>query len=995
MLLRFAILKRVFSLIAALSCLCPLALASQESGSLQWSADKKTIYSANLWQGSITRIERSTTGQARARRELALGRDIRRLALDTAGETLVATDYLAGTLLFVDLKSWTLKKSLAVGKRPFAVVYQPGRDRFWVTLAEDHQLIAVEQGEVVERIDTAQTPRGLALTDDNRLLVSHAMTGELSIYDVSAGASKTGLLKRIKLQETQLEDEFASQGRPRLLDDIAISPDGREAWLPHVLWNFDHEFQFQSTVFPAVSLIDLTPGKERELVAQRKQLFKTINITDKRNRTRIVSNPHDAEFSASGKKLYVTLAGSDDLMVFDRSRSGKKSKKRHRRKKHQGGAKATQIFRHTPERNPRGLLIDEQQLWVQNAVDQSLTLLDRGGDHPFDRVKLQEAVWANTSTVADSTTQRGRALFHSARTDANPQYPIAGDFWMSCNSCHLDGFNFYNRFLVEEHQQDKKRDARSGHPGLNYMVSGRIVADLINIIQKTQGGLGEDDRDGAGKVDPENPPQAVRRDMEDLYAVVTLPHNLPFTATWLRIDGEPLVHPKEWRNSASCAECHQEMFEQWADSNHRLMGESNPYFRVLLDLAGETEGEEFKGWCMGCHAPQNLLSGSLSLGGKGHMFEQGGASLFQALEEKRADLDEGTGCLFCHRITGLEDAGGNASYRLNLEDRERYVGEDNLDSEMAQWMASRLINAKPEVHKQSYLQPFYDDPQLCKTCHNEFAPGSGALIVDTYNEWLESSFNSPEDPDSHRTCIDCHMHGDIARIGEDIPGRSTLRGPLKKNVVTHQFTGANHHLVGLRNKELERMSIELLRSAGRIEQRLATADQLTVRVINKGAGHALPTGVADFRQFWLEVSVTDASGREVLNSGRLDPQGNLDPKARVFMKEFGDEQGEPVGLLFWRYAKLLSDTRIPADGYRDETYRLPEDTQFPIRVRTRLLYRIYPQWVTDIVRKSEPELPDPPVIELQTIETEFNVGEIAEFAQPPAVSLAPVTDRPH
>ena len=945
-------------------------MAAQASASLQWSPDRKTLYSANFWQGSVTRIDRGETGAAQARRELTLGKDIRRLALNPSAQTLLATDYLAGSVVIVDLANWSVLKTLEVGKRPFGAVYQAQHDRFWVALTEDAQLIAIEQGEIVARIDTAETPRGLALTEDGRLLVTHSMTGELSIYDVRS--KQVLLLRTIKLAESDTDDEFESQGRPRLLDDIAISPDGEEAWLPHVLWNFDHEFQFQSTVFPAVSLIDLTPGDEHELVEQRKQLFKTINIIDTASRTRIVSNPHDAEFSASGAKVYITLAGSDDLMVFDRSRSGKSKSKRHRRKKQQGGAKASQIYRHTPGQNPRGLLLDGDRLWVQNAIDQTISLFDRGGDKAFARVKLAQAEWANTSEVVAGALQRGRALFQSARTDANVEYPIAGDFWMSCNSCHLDGFNFHNKYLVEEHSQDKKQDARSGHPGLKYMVSGSPIADFINIIQKTQGGLGEDDRDGALRVDSASPPEPVRKAMSDLYAFVTQPHNLPYMATWLRLEGQQLTHPKEWRNSASCAECHQEMFEQWADSNHRLMGESNPYFKAVLEAAGEAEGETFKTWCIGCHAPQNLLTGKLNLDAKGHMFERQGASLYQALAEKQPDIDEGTGCLFCHRITDIEDAGGNASYTVNLKDRERYVGEENTDSDMLQWLSSRLINAKPEVHKRSYSQSFYTDPQLCKTCHNEFAPGSGALIVDTYNEWEQSSFNSPDDPTKNRTCIDCHMHADIARIGEAIPGRSTLRGPVKKNVVTHQFTGANHHLVGLRNKELERMSLELLRSAGQIEQHLSAPNQLKVRVTNKGAGHALPTGVADFRQFWLQVKVIDAVGREILSSGMLDKAGNLEPKARVFMKEFGDEQGKPVGLLFWRYAKLLSDTRIPADGYRDEIFQLPDDTQYPITVSTKFMYRIYPQWVTDIVRKQTPDLPNPPTVTLQEITDVFN-----------------------
>ena len=46
-------------------------------------------------------------------------------------------------------------------------------------------------------------------------------------------------------------------------------------------------------------------------------------------------------------------------------------------------------------------------------------------------------------------------------------------------------------------------------------------------------------------------------------------------------------------------------------------------------------------------------------------------------------------------------------------------------------------------------------------------------------------------------------------------------------------------------------------------------------------------------------------------------------KMRLFQKVFGDAEGKPVGLKFWRYAKLLEDTRIPADGWRDEAWPLP------------------------------------------------------------------------
>ncbi len=92
------------------------------------------------------------------------------------------------------------------------------------------------------------------------------------------------------------------------------------------------------------------------------------------------------------------------------------------------------------------------------------------------------------------------------------------------------------------------------------------------------------------------------------------------------------------------------------------------------------------------------------------------------------------------------------------------------------------------------------------------------MVVDTWGEWEKSSFNNPENPKKRRGCIACHMHGDISKIGEDVPGISTDGGRVKKNVVTHQVTGANHFLVGLRNPELEKMSIELLKTSASLEQ---------------------------------------------------------------------------------------------------------------------------------------------------------------------------------
>ncbi len=148
---------------------------------------------------------------------------------------------------------------------------------------------------------------------------------------------------------------------------------------------------------------------------------------------------------------------------------------------------------------------------------------------------------------------------------------------------------------------------------------------------------------------------------------------------------------------------------------------------------------------------------------------------------------------------------------------------------------------------------------------------------------------------------------------------------------------------------------------------------MEVGVKNVGAGHHLPTGVADFRELWLEVEVKDRDGNIVLSSGKLKDDGDIEDGSRLFQKVFGDENGKRVGLLFWKYKTLLSDTRIPAGERRAERFELPKDAAYPLQASVKLNFRIYPQWVSDAVRKVFPVLANPNVVELQRVEKKFAI----------------------
>lgn len=434
-------------------------------------------------------------------------------------------------------------------------------------------------------------------------------------------------------------------------------------------------------------------------------------------------------------------------------------------------------------------------------------------------------------------------------------------------------------------------------------------------------------------------------------------------------------HSEDWTSSAKCKSCHSEIFKQWSNSNHKHMVGSNPYYMVMETLAGEVEGEGFRKWCMSCHNPSALLNGhdktTHDMEGnflRDEIFEKDGQGLIADFKEQdNFRLEEGVSCVTCHRITDASSK-GNASYTLTLE-RKKYALEDSK-APLGHWFSEKLINSNPDEHKKSYMDPLYKESRYCASCHDEFHPKNGIAIVSTFKEWEKSEFNNPTDKSKHKTCIDCHMTNLKDGKFSPLKGTSTDGGVIKEDVKVHYFSGSNHFLSGLKDKKNEEQTIELLKSSAKLDVDVKD-NVLSVGVTNVGAGHHLPTGVADFRELWLDVSVKDRDGKLVFSSGKLKEDGNIEDDSRLFQKVFGDEEGKPVGLLFWRYKILLKDTRIPSKQRRVESFALASSVKYPLSVEVKLNFRIYPQWTTDAVKKVFPTLPNPPIIELMKVEKEF------------------------
>ena len=216
--------------------------------------------------------------------------------------------------------------------------------------------------------------------------------------------------------------------------------------------------------------------------------------------------------------------------------------------------------------------------------------------------------------------------------------------------------------------------------------------------------------------------------------IPTLSYSFEHQLSNIKTQKDVIYHSNDWTNSTKCKSCHSEIFNQWANSNHKNLVESNPYYMVMEAIAGEVEGEKFKQWCMSCHNPSALTTGltrtSHSMNDNflfNTLFEKDAKTLVDTYEKHgNSRLEEGVSCLTCHRITDATNQ-GNASYSIELTNRKKYPFEDD-ESTIKEYLGHKFINAKPNVHKESYMKPLYKDSKYCASCHGE---ASHSLKVDT------------------------------------------------------------------------------------------------------------------------------------------------------------------------------------------------------------------------------------------------------------------------
>ena len=379
----------------------------------------------------------------------------------------------------------------------------------------------------------------------------------------------------------------------------------------------------------------------------------------------------------------------------------------------------------------------------------------------------------------------------------------------------------------------------------------------------------------------------------------------PFAPSLVRTASEWAYDATTLSGSAGCGTsgCHSDILEEWEPSAHRYAS-SDVAFQSVQRIMLDDTGAESTRYCAGCHDPIALLSGSKNVNVEG--LTSPGA-------------DEGVSCVVCHSIEAT-DVRGNADY--TVAQPVRYIGERSAGAGN-KWMSDFLIRAYPEHHKKSFARPLYKKAEYCGACHKQFIDEEvnqigWVQLQNQYDNWRKSRWYH-EDADKAITCRECHMP--LADSTDPASGDAGdyNRTPDDKRHRSHRFLAANQvmpllmKLPGAEKQvalteawlrgEIAIPEIEDKWTSGPVirldlvgPESVKPGEPVEVQTIltNNKTGHGFPTGPLDIIRSWVELTVTDANGRTVHQSGKPDEQGVMAPDALVFKAEGIDRYGNDI-----------------------------------------------------------------------------------------------------
>ena len=340
----------------------------------------------------------------------------RALAHDSTGSTLYATGQWSGAVYAIDVAAGTFRQSASVCAEPIGVLVSADDANVFVACAEDDEIVelAARDLSVVAQVPCPRKPWALAWAADGKtLLATHLLgPGVSALATQPLALSATWTLADGPAGDGQNEPH----GPVRGIYDAAIRPGSSELWVAHIMLGIDTPqpaLDFQSTVFPALSILDPNGNQSARLSVQ-------ANPGDGEAFGDVVSGPRAIAFSDDGGLAFVADADSEDVLAIDTT-----------------ARVETQLVRPLPGHLPEGIVWANGKIYVQerNSEEIAAFAVARSGS-----ALTITADGAPIPTLAADpmppTLRLGQKLFYSANSD---DVPVTQNHWVACASCHLEG----------------------------------------------------------------------------------------------------------------------------------------------------------------------------------------------------------------------------------------------------------------------------------------------------------------------------------------------------------------------------------------------------------------------------------------------------------------------------------------------------------------------------------------------------------------------------
>lgn len=296
----------------------------------------------------------------------------------------------------------------------------------------------------------------------------------------------------------------------------------------------------------------------------------------------------------------------------------------------------------------------------------------------------------------------------------------------------------------------------------------------------------------------------------------------------------------------------------------------------------------------------------------------------------RGDAAEGISCEFCHKISDvIVDPKTGLPYPDNPGILSMKLSRPKNDSEQV------FYGTLVDVTRQDSYLPLLSESRYCASCHFGVFGGvvgmqrvtNGTIIYNSYGEWLESPYS---DPETGKSCQDCHMPESDANF---------TVFPEQEGIPRDYAPMHHHTMPGATDETLLQNSVTLTTTAQLTEDGL----QVEVSIYNDKTGHHVPTD-APMRSMILVVEAVDADGNVLeLREGSVNPDFSGDyggVPGKTFAKVLRDDwTGETPTSAFWRPVTIVEDTRLPALATDTTRYVFAAPDGNAVTVNVRLWFR--------------------------------------------------------